>query len=100
MVSDFFIIIFFVCNLLGFIKLICRKDSFITHRAFCDALTEESARITSVGAASTNLNFRSDHNTVSINPHHGFSNSQPGLQDVTGIPQFGGFRPEFASAGN
>lgn len=33
-----------------------RKDSFITHRAFCDALAEESARITSVGTTN-NLNF-------------------------------------------
>nr|GMD04484.1 protein indeterminate-domain 9-like [Ipomoea batatas]GMD06652.1 protein indeterminate-domain 9-like [Ipomoea batatas] len=34
-----------------------RKDSFITHRAFCDALAEESARfITSV----PNLNFRNE----------------------------------------
>lgn len=23
---------------------VCRRDSFITHRAFCDALAEESAR--------------------------------------------------------
>ncbi|XP_019166577.1 PREDICTED: protein indeterminate-domain 9-like isoform X2 [Ipomoea nil] len=33
-----------------------RKDSFITHRAFCDALAEESARFTSV----PNLNFRNE----------------------------------------
>lgn len=37
--------------------LFSRKDSFITHRAFCDALAEESARITSVGTTTTNLNF-------------------------------------------
>ncbi|XP_059305791.1 zinc finger protein JACKDAW-like isoform X2 [Lycium ferocissimum] len=36
--------------------LFSRKDSFITHRAFCDALAEESARITSVGTTN-NLNF-------------------------------------------
>ncbi|CAI0542339.1 unnamed protein product [Linum tenue] len=35
--------------------LFSRKDSFITHRAFCDALAEESARFTSVSA-----NFRND----------------------------------------
>ncbi|XP_030454246.1 zinc finger protein JACKDAW-like isoform X1 [Syzygium oleosum] len=35
--------------------LFSRKDSFITHRAFCDALTEEGARFTSL--ANTNLNF-------------------------------------------
>lgn len=38
--------------------LFSRKDSFITHRAFCDALAEESARFTSVPTA--NLNFRND----------------------------------------
>ncbi|XP_054814185.1 zinc finger protein BALDIBIS-like [Prosopis cineraria] len=37
-----------------------RKDSFITHRAFCDALAEESARaITTVPSTFTNL--RNDH---------------------------------------
>lgn len=25
-------------------KLICRRDSFITHRAFCDALAQETAK--------------------------------------------------------
>ncbi|GAU38507.1 hypothetical protein TSUD_396240 [Trifolium subterraneum] len=38
-----------------------RKDSFITHRAFCDALTEESGKITTVPAALSN--FRNDHLT-------------------------------------
>lgn len=35
---------------------ICRKDSFITHRAFCDALAEESARLSAnqLAAAPTN----------------------------------------------
>ncbi|CAH9075187.1 unnamed protein product [Cuscuta europaea] len=42
--------------------LFSRKDSFITHRAFCDALAEESARFTSV----PNLNFR---NELLGNPH-------------------------------
>ncbi|XP_049378814.1 zinc finger protein BALDIBIS [Solanum stenotomum] len=35
--------------------LFSRKDSFITHRAFCDALAEESTRFTSIPTA-TNLN--------------------------------------------
>ncbi|KAI3984756.1 hypothetical protein MKX01_039373 [Papaver californicum] len=34
--------------------LFSRKDSFITHRAFCDALAEESARL--VSSSATNLN--------------------------------------------
>ncbi|VFQ85072.1 unnamed protein product [Cuscuta campestris] len=47
--------------------LFSRKDSFITHRAFCDALAEESARFTSV----PNLNFRNDllGNTAPPPPH-------------------------------
>lgn len=40
--------------------LFSRRDSFITHRAFCDALAEESARnITTMGT--NNLNFRNEH---------------------------------------
>ncbi|CAA2979886.1 zinc finger JACKDAW-like [Olea europaea subsp. europaea] len=74
--------------------LFSRKDSFITHRAFCDALAEESAR--SFGA--NNLNFRNDLNGNLTNHQqnldHGFS----------GIPLLGaGFRPDFtgmAPAGN
>ncbi|XP_028804097.1 protein indeterminate-domain 12 [Neltuma alba] len=34
--------------------LFSRKDSFITHRAFCDALAEESARLAANQLASTN----------------------------------------------
>ncbi|KAL8480638.1 hypothetical protein ACS0TY_027249 [Phlomoides rotata] len=56
--------------------LFSRKDSFITHRAFCDALAEESARI-----PTTNLNFRND---IVMNPH-GFMGPD------------GSFRPEFGS---
>ncbi|KAM5559831.1 zinc finger protein JACKDAW [Rosa sericea] len=59
--------------------LFSRKDSFITHRAFCDALTEESARLTS---AATNLNFGNDptvNNTM--------INSQA-VQDVSQISDF------------
>ncbi|KAH6802625.1 C2H2-like zinc finger protein [Perilla frutescens var. frutescens] len=39
--------------------LFSRKDSFITHRAFCDALAEESAR-TSTTVGTNNLNFTND----------------------------------------
>ncbi|KAG8371344.1 hypothetical protein BUALT_Bualt13G0077900 [Buddleja alternifolia] len=35
-----------------------RKDSFITHRTFCDALAEESTRFTPL--PSSNLNFRNE----------------------------------------
>ncbi|KAF9665022.1 hypothetical protein SADUNF_Sadunf16G0078900 [Salix dunnii] len=71
--------------------LFSRKDSFITHRAFCDALADESARNSSV--TETDLNFRND----TVNFPHGFSN-RPGVPDIAGISQFSaGFRPDFSS---
>ncbi|KAI3473258.1 hypothetical protein Pfo_030550 [Paulownia fortunei] len=78
--------------------LFSRKDSFITHRAFCDALAEESARITTVGA--NNLNFRNDLSGNLMNPQ---PNLQHGFTNPTGISHLGGhFRPEFGGmpAGN
>ncbi|KAL3642564.1 hypothetical protein CASFOL_013379 [Castilleja foliolosa] len=72
--------------------LFSRKDSFITHRAFCDALAEESARFTPVGA-NNNLNFTNQdlsvNNNNNNNLQHGFSNPHLG----------GGFRQDFG-AGN
>jgi len=35
----------------GMVGVACRRDSFITHRAFCDALAEESARAVTAPAA-------------------------------------------------
>ncbi|XP_059646895.1 zinc finger protein BALDIBIS [Cornus florida] len=72
--------------------LFSRKDSFITHRAFCDALAEESARFSSVAA--TNLNFKNDvMNETMINPQSDLSH---GLTCHSGISQFGtNFRPDF-----
>ncbi|KAF9595585.1 hypothetical protein IFM89_001057 [Coptis chinensis] len=70
--------------------LFSRKDSFITHRAFCDALADESSRFTSVAGAS--LNFRTDSIVRSNLPQqsaslpHGFG-SWGGL-DAVSIPQF------------
>ncbi|XP_022852427.1 protein indeterminate-domain 9-like [Olea europaea var. sylvestris] len=71
-----------------------RKDSFITHRAFCDALAEESAR----SVVATNVSSRNDLNgdlmSRQQNLAHGFS----------GIPLLGaGFRSDYtgmAPAGN
>ncbi|KAK9078536.1 hypothetical protein SSX86_002593 [Deinandra increscens subsp. villosa] len=42
--------------------LFSRKDSFITHRAFCDPLTEENSRMASFAMIQTasNLNFKND----------------------------------------
>ncbi|KAI3447600.1 hypothetical protein Pfo_004265 [Paulownia fortunei] len=53
--------------------LFSRKDSFITHRAFCDALAEESARITTVDFRNHDLNG----NLMNFQPNlpHGFTNS-------------------------
>ncbi|PSR92854.1 Zinc finger protein like [Actinidia chinensis var. chinensis] len=84
--------------------LFSRKDSFITHRAFCDALAEESARLTSVAAATTTtMNFRNEPNL-----NEGFNNNnntaQPNLPaGIAGISQFGGdFGPSYGgvAAGN
>lgn len=84
-----------------------RKDSFITHRAFCDALAEESARITS--ATTTNLNFKneeSDGSMMGSHSHlqHGLSHGNGMLQNISGIPhpQFGshGFHVDFNGIGN
>ncbi|CAA3003707.1 zinc finger JACKDAW-like [Olea europaea subsp. europaea] len=64
--------------------LFSRKDSFITHRAFCDALAEESARSV-ITVSATNLNFKNDNlNGTLMNPNfpHGFNVS-------TGISQVG-----------
>ncbi|KAB2622318.1 zinc finger protein JACKDAW-like [Pyrus ussuriensis x Pyrus communis] len=63
--------------------LFSRKDSFITHRAFCDALTEESARLTtsSVIGVHSNLNFGND--AMLNNPM--MNNSQAVVQDVSQI---------------
>ncbi|KAB1223883.1 Zinc finger protein MAGPIE [Morella rubra] len=77
--------------------LFSRKDSFITHRAFCDALADESARLTSLAA--TNLNFRNDSMSETvINAQLGMPHglSSRGVQDAAAISQFGpGFRPDF-----
>ncbi|CAJ1894005.1 unnamed protein product [Sphenostylis stenocarpa] len=72
--------------------LFSRKDSFITHRAFCDALAEESSRLSSV--ATSSLNFKSEDATV-MNTQAGLSSR--GLitgQGMHSVPHFGphGFR--------
>ncbi|XP_058214147.1 zinc finger protein JACKDAW [Rhododendron vialii] len=75
--------------------LFSRKDSFITHRAFCDALNEESARIASLPPP--NLNFTNDP------LNEGMTNtiSQPNLPPgMAGMSQFGGgYRPNYAGMG-
>ncbi|KAG9144045.1 hypothetical protein Leryth_013923 [Lithospermum erythrorhizon] len=74
----------FKCDCIG--TLFSRKDSFITHRAFCDALAEESARFTSVPTA--NLNFRNDLMNgpttpgISANLHNQFTGNNPQFSSV------------------
>ncbi|XP_022145765.1 protein indeterminate-domain 9-like [Momordica charantia] len=83
--------------------LFSRKDSFITHRAFCDALAEESARITTVSATNILNNLRNDsillhqqdphqslvdpHSNNNNNNNHNHNNLQS-LGDVSGLSQF------------
>ncbi|XVE79067.1 hypothetical protein DITRI_Ditri14bG0028000 [Diplodiscus trichospermus] len=68
--------------------LFSRKDSFITHRAFCDALAEENARFTSVPTTMNPAAFRND-----------LINGANYNAQSTGIHQFSsGFRPEFAGS--
>ncbi|KAL1223114.1 Zinc finger protein JACKDAW [Cardamine amara subsp. amara] len=76
--------------------LFSRKDSFITHRAFCDALTEEGARMSSLSSnnpviSTTNLNFGNDSNIMN-NPNlpHGFVHRGIHHPDINAaISQFG-----------
>ncbi|KZV51754.1 hypothetical protein F511_11442 [Dorcoceras hygrometricum] len=72
-----------------------RKDSFITHRAFCDALAVENSRISIGCGVGNDQNFRNDLKNSNL------TNIQPNLPTgFTTSP--GGFRPDFASvaAGN
>ncbi|XVF19474.1 hypothetical protein REPUB_Repub11eG0113800 [Reevesia pubescens] len=69
--------------------LFSRKDSFITHRAFCDALAEESSRFTSV---STTIDSAAAFRNDLVNGAN--NNAQ-----ATGVHQFSsGFRPEFSGS--
>ncbi|KAI3902870.1 hypothetical protein MKW92_039659 [Papaver armeniacum] len=54
--------------------LFARKDSFITHRAFCDALAEESARL--VSSSASNLNNSSTSTQMTPLLHH-YNNEPP-----------------------
>ncbi|CAI0473320.1 unnamed protein product [Linum tenue] len=62
--------------------LFSRRDSFITHRAFCDALAEESARAIPTAAAATattttipQFNHQGNNNNNFL--HYPFSSSSP-----------------------
>lgn len=94
---NFYFLVFFF-----FLKY--RKDSFITHRAFCDALAEESSRITTTTVGANSFNFRNDHlnnNLINSQPNH--NNLQHGFSNSAGIHHLSGtYRPDFAgmSTGN
>ncbi|KAJ3693827.1 hypothetical protein LUZ60_009307 [Juncus effusus] len=65
--------------------LFSRRDSFITHRAFCDALAEESAR----AIATSSLPNQSHAGTSSLPP---FFQSHPQLSD---LPTFAPLQQDF-----
>ncbi|CAH8371104.1 unnamed protein product [Eruca vesicaria subsp. sativa] len=75
--------------------LFSRKDSFITHRAFCDALTEEGARMSSLSnpaiSTTTNLNFGNDSHVMdNLNLPQGFVHRGVHHPDINAaISQFG-----------
>ncbi|PON69271.1 TFIIH C1-like domain containing protein [Parasponia andersonii] len=62
--------------------LFSRKDSFITHRAFCDALAEESARLTSVVSANLSFGNNNVHHSNMIN----INNSSSTTSTMANIP--------------
>ncbi|XP_071705946.1 zinc finger protein JACKDAW [Rutidosis leptorrhynchoides] len=65
--------------------LFSRKDSFITHRAFCDALAEESVRFNSVTSNNSGLkNEGMNKSLMNPNFHNGFTQFGSGLR-----PDFG-----------
>ncbi|RYR23237.1 hypothetical protein Ahy_B03g068495 [Arachis hypogaea] len=74
-----------------------RKDSFITHRAFCDALAEEGARISSVPTTLSNLMGRRDHNHHHHHHHHQLATSR--IIPRHHILPSAGFHSEFGGGG-
>ncbi|KAL1568689.1 protein indeterminate-domain 5, chloroplastic-like isoform X1 [Salvia divinorum] len=78
--------------------LFSRRDSFITHRAFCDALAQESARnlnppsLTSIGSHLLGLSQQDQMNHGSLSSHDILRLGRPGPQYETLVSP-GGFRP-------
>lgn len=48
----------------------CRRDSFITHRAFCDALTEENNKVNQELAAATNSSSNHPESQILTDPNN------------------------------
>ncbi|CAK9171603.1 unnamed protein product [Ilex paraguariensis] len=63
-----------------------RRDSFITHRAFCDALAEETARVKAASninnAAAGNINYHFMGAPVGIPSHDLISNNLPEIHQI------------------
>ncbi|KAI3526696.1 hypothetical protein L1887_05957 [Cichorium endivia] len=60
--------------------LFSRKDSFITHRAFCDALAEETARLSAAAAAAAVSITNNHHPSIINNVTHTSFNIQQNPQ--------------------
>ncbi|KAJ0240461.1 Protein indeterminate-domain 4 [Hirschfeldia incana] len=81
-----------------------RRDSYITHRAFCDALIQETARnptvsFTSMTAASSGTGFRGFHGRLEGDnnaPSHHHLIDHPN----SGFSSFGGYNLNIASSEN
>lgn len=77
--------------------LFSRRDSFITHRAFCDALAQESARLPSnLSALGTNLYGGCPNPTGNLNLSHQLNSQLSSLQYQSNNPdllRLGGNRP-------
>lgn len=84
----FFCACVYVCL---FVLMTFRRDSFITHRAFCDALAEESARAVTTGIGIANNNplvipsptpqIPAAANSSHVDHHHHMMNLQLQAQD-------------------
>lgn len=70
--------------------VICRRDSFITHRAFCEALAEETARVT---AATSSIN-----NSTLPNMNYHFMGSASSLGQNTAQHFSSIFEPVISSS--
>ncbi|XP_019193578.1 PREDICTED: zinc finger protein NUTCRACKER-like isoform X2 [Ipomoea nil] len=75
-----------------------RKDSFITHRAFCDALAEETARVT----AASNMQNAAAVAALGSNINYHFIGAPPPIGPGAGMaaPHFGSIFKSTIGAGN
>ncbi|KAI4363851.1 hypothetical protein MLD38_020017 [Melastoma candidum] len=78
--------------------LFSRRDSFVTHRAFCDALAEETARLNAATSVNHHLSAlnRSPYHFMNSSPHH--HNNNQNLPQAQAFPPI--FKPVNISANN